>query len=602
MLINISIGISKKQRPFLLELLLYLVLNLQLLLLLLLLLLYLGTCITSSSTVVRDPFYDGRSINEKCTIISRIASNFFRFGSFEIFKRSNSRMDRNGPSAGNEKLKKQLLDHIITYFPHLASTTSTSSGNSDNNSANGDNNNNKGEKIDTINTSIVYQEFFKEVISKTAELVALWQSVGFTHGVLNTDNMSIMGLTIDYGPFGFLEYYDNNYIPNGSDNSGRYSYEKQPEICKWNLIKLSEVLTPLLEFNISAELIKEYDNIYQQKYDHILFQKFGFIESKSLSTTSSTAASTSVSYTSSGVNALSNCNDYTRDKLLINEFYDIMAKTFCDYTDTFVALTMFIEELSSSSSSSSKVMVDTLIQRLLSRCASPNTMISILQRKLKIYRLSMQPKEIEKLQLMLKTLPKKDIEEIFNGASYDSIYEEITNEKKKLDIIQQISIDIKKYEKMNVEVKREHDKLLWSSWCHKYYNRVDNPQSTAITPATSTSISNQQRLSVMMANNPTIILRNWLAQDVIEKAEKNHDYVAVQVLFDMLQDPYNVKYRTFKSSGDGISLSSSSSSSSCSLNKIYTDLSVDEKKDYLLQLYSSSPPEWADGLICTCSS
>lgn len=511
-------------------------------------------------------------------------------------------MDRNGPSAGNEELKKQLLDHIITYFPHLTSTTSTSAGNSDSSSANGDNNN-KGDKIDTINTSIIYQEFFKEVISKTAELVALWQSVGFTHGVLNTDNMSIMGLTIDYGPFGFLEYYDNNYIPNGSDNSGRYSYEKQPEICKWNLIKLSEVLSPLLEFNISAELIKEYDNIYQQKYDHLLFQKFGFIEYKSLSTTSTNSASTSATFTISGVNALSNCNDYTRDKQLINEFYDIMAKTFCDFTDTFVALTMFIEELSSSSSSS-VVMVDTLIQRLLSRCASPNTMISILQRKLKIYRLSMQPKEIEKLQLMLRTLPKKDIEEIFNGASYDSIYEEITNEKKKLDIIQQISIDMNKYEKMNIEVKREHDKLLWSSWCHKYYNRVHNPQPTATTPATSTSIptsiSNQQRLSVMMANNPTIILRNWLAQDVIEKAEKNHEYIAVQVLFDMLQDPYNIKYRTFKSSGDGISLSSSSLS--CSLNKSYNELSVDEKKDYLLQLYSSSPPEWADGLICTCSS
>jgi uncharacterized protein YdiU (UPF0061 family) len=520
-------------------------------------------------------------------------------------------MDRNGPSAGNEELKKQLLDHIITYFPHLTSTTSTFAGNRDKDNANCDNNNNNnGDKIDTINTSIIYQEFFKEVISKTAELVALWQSVGFTHGVLNTDNMSIMGLTIDYGPFGFLEYYDNNYIPNGSDNSGRYSYEKQPEICKWNLIKLSEVLAPLLDLNISAELIKEYDNIYQQKYDHLLFQKFGFIESKSLSTTSTTVASTSASSSSiSDMNALSYGNDYNRDKHLINEFYDIMAKTFCDYTDTFVALTMFIEDLlssSSSSSSSSKVMVDTLIQRLLSRCASPNTMISMLQRKLKIYRLSMQPKEIEKLQLMLRTLPKKDIEEIFNGASYDSIYEEITNEKKKLDIIQQILIDIKKYEKMDVEVKREHDKLLWSSWCHKYYNRVHNPQSTATTPATSTStstptfINNQQRLSVMMANNPTIILRNWLAQDVIEKAEKNHDYLAVQVLFDMLQNPYNVKYRTFKSSGDGISLSSSPLS--CSFNKNYTDLSVDEKKDYLLQLYSSSPPEWADGLICTCSS
>lgn len=80
-----------------------------------------------------------------------------------------------------------------------------------------------------------YELLFKEVTRRTAYLAAKWQAVGFVHGVLNTDNMSIMGLTIDYGPYGFLEHFDPQYVPNGSDNSARYSYQEQPQICKWNL-------------------------------------------------------------------------------------------------------------------------------------------------------------------------------------------------------------------------------------------------------------------------------------------------------------------------------------------------------------------------------
>ena len=110
--------------------------------------------------------YDGGVIRERCTIISRIAPNFFRFGSFEIFKEAIQTGERSGPSAGNEELKEKLLDHMLTYYPHIA----------------------KG--------PAAYASFFREVVEKTAKLAALWQSVGFVHGVLNTDNMSIMGLTI----------------------------------------------------------------------------------------------------------------------------------------------------------------------------------------------------------------------------------------------------------------------------------------------------------------------------------------------------------------------------------------------------------------------
>ena len=86
---------------------------------------------------------------------------------------------------------------------------------------------------------------------KTAHLVAKWMSVGFTHGVLNTDNLSLASITIDYGPFGFLDSYDPNFIPNHSDDGGRYDYESQPSICLWNLGRLAVALTPILSSKFS---------------------------------------------------------------------------------------------------------------------------------------------------------------------------------------------------------------------------------------------------------------------------------------------------------------------------------------------------------------
>ncbi|KAL5514995.1 hypothetical protein EMCRGX_G000100 [Ephydatia muelleri] len=148
-----------------------------------------GTCVTSDTPVARDIFYNGNVIYEKATVISRIAPTFLRFGSFEIFKTRDPQTGRSGPSVGRMDILNQLLDYTIT-------------------------------------------SFFPEV-----------------HGedrVLNTDNMSIVGVTIDYGPFGFMDRYDPNHICNGSDDGGRYSYTNQPAICRWNLKKLAEALSPSL--------------------------------------------------------------------------------------------------------------------------------------------------------------------------------------------------------------------------------------------------------------------------------------------------------------------------------------------------------------------
>lgn len=109
-------------------------------------------------------------------------------------------------------------------------------------------------------------------------MVAEWQCVGFCHGVLNTDNMSIVGLTIDYGPFGFMDRYDPDYVCNASDNAGRYTYNKQPEVCKWNLQKLAEALEPELPRELAeAVLAEEFDTEFQRHYLQKMRKKLGLV-------------------------------------------------------------------------------------------------------------------------------------------------------------------------------------------------------------------------------------------------------------------------------------------------------------------------------------
>jgi uncharacterized protein YdiU (UPF0061 family) len=114
----------------------------------------------------------------------------------------------------------------------------------------------------------------EELIRRTALMCAKWQSVGFCHGVLNTDNMSIIGVTLDYGPYGFLEYFDQKHICNHSDNEGRYRYEAQPEICLWNLQMLRSVLVNYLD--LTSEKMKEkWDKNYYYYYQEEMRKKLG---------------------------------------------------------------------------------------------------------------------------------------------------------------------------------------------------------------------------------------------------------------------------------------------------------------------------------------
>ena len=169
--------------------------------------------ITTGEDVIRDMFYDGNAKPEPGAIICRVAASFLRFGSYEIFA-ANGDIDN----------LRRLVDYTInTDFPHLGKASSDVG-------------------VET------YIKWFNEVCQRTADMVVHWMRVGFVHGVMNTDNMSILGLTIDYGPYGWLENYDPNWTPNTTDATNkRYRYGHQAQIAQWNLVQLANSLYPLIE-------------------------------------------------------------------------------------------------------------------------------------------------------------------------------------------------------------------------------------------------------------------------------------------------------------------------------------------------------------------
>ncbi|KAL5038595.1 hypothetical protein RTP6_005879 [Batrachochytrium dendrobatidis] len=155
--------------------------------------------------------------DEMGAVVCRLAPSWIRFGSFELLY-SRSEFD----------LMKELADYVIdTHCTDLNTVVQDEI------------------TVESLQTN-KYIQWFKQVVKNTAEMIAHWQSVGFCHGVMNTDNFSILGITIDYGPFQFMDVYDPTYVCNHSDETGRYAFCEQPRIALWNLARLASVLDPLI--------------------------------------------------------------------------------------------------------------------------------------------------------------------------------------------------------------------------------------------------------------------------------------------------------------------------------------------------------------------
>jgi serine/tyrosine/threonine adenylyltransferase len=177
---------------------------------------------------------------ETGAMLVRMAPSHVRFGTFEIFYYRKQ----------HEQLTI-LADYVITnHFPHLTDGRDK------------------------------YARFFSEVVERTATLIAQWQAVGWAHGVMNTDNMSIHGLTLDYGPFGFMDDYDPGFICNHSDHNGRYAFNQQPYIGLWNLSCLAQALLPLARKEDLKAALDRYTPVCEGRYMELMRAKLGLIETK----------------------------------------------------------------------------------------------------------------------------------------------------------------------------------------------------------------------------------------------------------------------------------------------------------------------------------
>lgn len=193
--------------------------------------------------VLRDKFYDGNQEWEKGAIVCRTARSFIRIGNFELL-------------ASREQTQeiKDLLHFVCEqHYPELSPKTK--------------------------NSSELALLFLRALSDRTAKLFSLWQGVGFTHGVLNTDNMSIVGDTIDYGPYGFLDKFDLNYTPNTSDLPGRrYTYGRQIQIAAWNLSCLASALLGIADEDSLVSVLKDFESTYNRHWQERLQEKFGLKE------------------------------------------------------------------------------------------------------------------------------------------------------------------------------------------------------------------------------------------------------------------------------------------------------------------------------------
>ncbi|CAM5094358.1 unnamed protein product [Eretmochelys imbricata] len=200
-----------------------------------------ASLVVSNDDVWRDQFYNGSVKKERGAVVLRVAKSWFRIGSLEILAHS-----------GELDLQRTLLDFVIQeHFPSV-----------------------------NMNDSNRYLDFFSKVVLETANLIALWMSVGFAHGVCNTDNFSLLSITIDYGPFGFMESYDPNFVPNTSDDERRYKIGNQANVGMFNLNKLLQALKPVLDHrqkHLAFQILEGYSEHYYSRFTELFRAKLGLL-------------------------------------------------------------------------------------------------------------------------------------------------------------------------------------------------------------------------------------------------------------------------------------------------------------------------------------
>ncbi len=203
----------------------------------------LGIPTTRALSLVASPEPVRRETIESAAVVARVAPNFLRFGHFEHFS-----------AQGDTDSLRILADHVVAHhLPECLGRAALWQGN-------------------------VYAALLDEVQERTAKLLAQWQAVGFCHGVMNTDNMSLLGLTIDYGPFQFIDGFDPGHICNHSDHQGRYAYGRQPNVAYWNLYCLAQALAPLIDdHDMTLQVLEGYKTLFPRYLGDAMRAKLGLV-------------------------------------------------------------------------------------------------------------------------------------------------------------------------------------------------------------------------------------------------------------------------------------------------------------------------------------
>lgn len=410
-----------------------------------------GSVVVSRETqVLRDIFYSGNAKMEPMAVVTRIAKSFLRFGSFEIFKDEDKFTSLAGPSAhveDKEEMMRHMLDFTIRqYFPEIEG----------------------GKK---------YEKFFEEVVRRTAKLVAKWQTIGFCHGVLNTDNMSIVGDTLDYGPFGFMEHFDPKHVCNTSDDRGRYRYEAQPEICKWNCSVLADQLGLVTDRAGLDPGLKAFDQIYEDEYMRLMREKLGLTAQH---------------------------GEETEDKMLVDTLFDVLTHTGADFTCTFRDLS----KLDMFDSGDSR-------ERVLNQLVAVSETLAQQKRKLEQELGGVSDAQFDMIVMLLQENPGRARQYGITPA-----------------LVAQMKANREAMEALDATTdddRMDSIRTAWEDWIDVYISRIKEGGGAA---------SDAERRRRMLEVNPLFVLRNHVAQKAIDLAHEG-DYDGVQDILELMTHPFD---------------------------------------------------------------
>mmetsp|Transcript_24381 Transcript_24381/g.62567 ORF Transcript_24381/g.62567 Transcript_24381/m.62567 type:complete len:617 (+) Transcript_24381:114-1964(+) len=429
--------------------------------------------VSQSESVQRTVLHDGEVAQEPAAVLTRIAPSFLRFGSFQTCNPMDKDSKRQGPSAGmGRELLPQLLDFTIQeHFPvvwarHNGDALVAAAA----------------EGAGIAAKQDMYVEFYREVVLRTAGLAAAWNSVGFAHGNLNTDKMSILGVTLDPGQSGFVELWDPEHVSNAHDIGGRYAFRCQSEVCRWNCEKLGEALKA--EQVLPSQCLQELEKFwgeYERCYGAIMRLKLGLL-----------------------------VLDEAADEQLAHDLLAVMEHTGADYTNTFrwlssvpmpAAQDTAIGDTSAAAAQGARD--GGFLRRVLGSLPGPQRLAECIAPQM----------SLEDINMLLMTA--RTDARILKGFGTNNARLQAQLERVKR--AQALS-------RMSAEAKQAEDTQRWQGWLHRYTARLQREAQGGASP--------QQRTQTMDSVNPCFILRKQAVAGAVSKAQGGDFAEALQLLSD----------------------------------------------------------------------